>query len=459
MLVMSVVLIVLLIGLGFVVLDRSKAEIVLTAADTEMDEGAELPEVPVTVSVNGNEKSILDFKTRFTVADLAAEFEKGDGFTVACDGDTGYEGTYAVGVKLNDSVSAELDNGLNSLLHYVTVTTKDGELTVKNPIGTWDGNKFKTYAGDYVTKDFVTSNKKTYYFNKKGNMVTGFKTIGGASYYFGDDGAMVTDTWESVDGDTYYFGDDGTAVVGWLDLDGDTYYFQSDGSMVTGIRFVENYHCDFGEDGKLVSKEEVAIDPDKPMVALTFDDGPGPRTMELLNKLEECNARCTFFLVGEMLVNYPDTLNKMVEIGCELANHTYYHSTLTTLSTDGINEALDSTSEAIKEITGVEPSLVRPPGGSVNDTVRKTVKAPMILWNIDTEDWKTRNTQSDIEAVMSTLSDGNIILMHDIHTESVDAALQLIPMIQEAGYQLVTVSEMAAAKGVDLENGVTYYNF
>ncbi len=454
-----VILIGLLGALGYVTLDKSRAEIVLTVENTEMDEGAELPDIPVSVSVEGNEKSILDFQTHFTAGDLAEEFASGQGYTVYCESDTGYEGTYPLDVELSDSVNYELENGLNGLLHYITVSAREGELTVKNPIGTWDGSKFKTYAGDYVTNDFVTSNKKTYYFNGDGDLVTGLKEIDGVTYYFADDGAMLTDTWQTLDDGTYYFGDDGAATVGWLELDGETYYFQSSGTMVTGIRYVDSYHCDFGEDSKLVSKEEVAIDPDKPMVALTFDDGPGPRTMEILDKLEECNARCTFFLVGEMLVNYPDTLNKMVEIGCELGNHTYYHSTLTKLSPEEMNEALDSTSDAIKEITGVEPTLVRPPGGSVNESVRETVKAPLILWNIDTEDWKTLNTESDIEAVMSTLSDGNIILMHDIHSPSVDAALQLIPMIQERGYQLVTVSEMAAVKGVELEDGVKYFNF
>ncbi len=456
---MVVVLIGLLGVLGYAVFERSKAEIVLTVDNAEMDEGAELPEIPVTVSVNGNEKSVIDFKTRFTVADLVSEFSSGQGYTVICDDDTGYEGTYPVKIQISDNVDAELDSGLNGLLHYVTLRTKDGDLTVKNPIGTWDGNKFKTYAGDYVTSDFVTSNKKTYYFDKDGNWVTGLQKIGDDVYYFGDDGAMLTDTWETADDDTYYFGEDGKATVGWLEQDGDTWYFQADGTMVTGVRYVDSYKCDFGSDGKLVSKEETAVDPTKPMIALTFDDGPGPRTVELLDKLEECNARCTFFIVGEMIEAHPEALQKMVEIGCETANHSYDHSDLAGLSSEKITEEINSTSEKIKEVCGAEPSLVRPPYGSVNDTVRETVPYPLIGWNIDTEDWKTRNTQSDIDAVMNNLSDGNIILMHDIHTETIDAALQLIPMIQDAGYQLVTVSEMAAVKGIDLEAGTLYYNF
>ena len=99
---------------------------------------------------------------------------------------------------------------------------------------------------------------------------------------------------------------------------------------------------------------------------------------------------------------------------------------------------------------------MRPPYGAINDTVKANVGMPMILWSIDTLDWKTRNAQSTINNVMTKVKDGDIILMHDIHTETVDAALTLIPKLEEAGYQLVTVSEMAQAKGVTLENGKAY---
>lgn len=91
--------------------------------------------------------------------------------------------------------------------------------------------------------------------------------------------------------------------------------------------------------------------------------------------------------------------------------------------------------------------------------MKETIHFPLIIWNVDTEDWKTRNVQSNISAVTSTLSDGNIILMHDIYDATIDAALELIPQLQESGYQLVTVSELAAYKGVELENGETYMDF
>ena len=99
---------------------------------------------------------------------------------------------------------------------------------------------------------------------------------------------------------------------------------------------------------------------------------------------------------------------------------------------------------------------MRPPYGAINDTVKQNAGLPMILWSIDTLDWKTRNTQSTIDAVMNNVQDGAVILMHDIHTQSIDAAIALIPKLQEAGYQLVTISEMAEAKGIQMENGGKY---
>ncbi|MDE6830114.1 MAG: hypothetical protein K2P34_07280, partial [Lachnospiraceae bacterium] len=100
-----------------------------------------------------------------------------------------------------------------------------------------------------------------------------------------------------------------------------------------------------------------------------------------------------------------------------------------------------------------------PPYGAISDTMKASVGMPMILWNIDTLDWKTRNAEATVNTVMESVKDGDIILMHDIHTESVDAAVELIPKLIDAGFQLVTVSEMAAAKGIVLENGKSYTDF
>jgi peptidoglycan/xylan/chitin deacetylase (PgdA/CDA1 family) len=117
---------------------------------------------------------------------------------------------------------------------------------------------------------------------------------------------------------------------------------------------------------------------------------------------------------------------------------------------------LEGVNAATRAAVGHNTATVRPPGGAYNATVKASVNAPIILWSIDTLDWKTRNAQTTINTVLSNVQDGDIILMHDIHTQSVDAALYLIPELQRRGYTLVTVSELAEAKGVTLQPGQVY---
>lgn len=201
------------------------------------------------------------------------------------------------------------------------------------------------------------------------------------------------------------------------------------------------------------------IDPAAPMVALTFDDGPGKRTGELLDALEEHRAHATFFMLGKSMGAYPNEIKRMKKIGCETASHSYDHPNLSKMDETGIRDQVDRTDQKLSEIIGEGASLIRPPYGAISDTMKASVGMPMILWNIDTLDWKTRNAEATVNTVMESVKDGDIILMHDIHTESVDAAVELIPKLIDAGFQLVTVSEMAAAKGIVLENGKSYTDF
>ena len=155
-------------------------------------------------------------------------------------------------------------------------------------------------------------------------------------------------------------------------------------------------------------------------------------------------------------------IKRMVEQGCEVANHTHDHKYISKLSADGIVSQVGSTNQKIQAVCGVSPVLMRPPGGYIDGAslnVLGSMGMPAIMWSIDTRDWQHRNAQRTIDTVLSQVKDGDIILMHDIHTQTVDAALQLIPKLEEEGYQLVTVSEMAAAKNKTLENGTAYSDF
>ena len=149
---------------------------------------------------------------------------------------------------------------------------------------------------------------------------------------------------------------------------------------------------------------------------------------------------------------------RMLEADCELGNHSYNHPELTKISDADIRSQIGTTDDLIKDACGEGATLMRPPYGSINDAVKKNVGMPMILWNVDTLDWKG-DTQSVINSVLQNADDGDIVLMHDIHSTTVDAALQLIPKLVDQGYQLVTVSEMAQARGINMKAGETYTDF
>ena len=209
---------------------------------------------------------------------------------------------------------------------------------------------------------------------------------------------------------------------------------------------------------KIVAKGRL-IDPDKPMIALTFDDGPSIYTPRVLDCLEQYDQAATFFVVGTNAARYGDYIKRAYDLGCEIGNHSYSHPDLTTLSASSVAEQVNRTNQYIFDAIGTYATITRTPGGSYNSTVCSAVNSPIILWSLDTVDWKTRNTQLTVTTVLNNVRDGDIVLMHDIHKPTVAAAEILIPELVRRGYQLVTVSEMAQYRGVDLENGKVYYSF
>ena len=200
------------------------------------------------------------------------------------------------------------------------------------------------------------------------------------------------------------------------------------------------------------------LDLSRPMVALTFDDGPANYTEAILSCLEKYDARATFFVQGKNASRYPETLKHAVNIGCEIGNHTWNHATLTKISAEEVKSQISSTNNKVYEITGVYPKLFRPPGGAYNGSVLENANMPAIMWSVDTLDWKTRDTNKTISSVKSSVKDGSIVLMHDIHAPTQPAAEQLIPYLLKQGYQLVTVSELLDARKGGAEAGKAYGN-
>ena len=202
------------------------------------------------------------------------------------------------------------------------------------------------------------------------------------------------------------------------------------------------------------------IDPSRPMVALTFDDGPQPSVgNRIMDCLAQYGGKATFFMVGERVGSYKTEVQRMVAEGHEVANHTMNHKYLQKLGAAQIQAQVNQGNDAIQAACGVRPTLLRLPGGNHNATVVANAGMPMIQWNVDTLDWKTRNADKTVAAVLNHVKDGYIILMHELYGATGDAVARIVPELYNSGFQMVTVSQMAAAKGRTLEAGKLYSSF
>ena len=203
------------------------------------------------------------------------------------------------------------------------------------------------------------------------------------------------------------------------------------------------------------------VDPAKPMVALTFDDGPhGTYSNQILDALEANHAVATFFEVGRNVTLYPAVVAREAELGCEIGSHSNVHKNLSKLKKSTLLEDLAAADAAFIAAGVPAPTLVRPPYGAVNKTVRTTTGRSLVTWNIDTEDWRTKDPQKIISYVQGLQDlDGAVILMHSIYESSAQAAAVLIPWLQEQGYQLVTVTELLAYYHGELPQPNTLYGY
>ena len=190
---------------------------------------------------------------------------------------------------------------------------------------------------------------------------------------------------------------------------------------------------------------------DLKLVALTYDDGPNRRfTPRLLDLLESEQVPATFFWLGEQVKIYPQEAQRVAEMGFEIGNHTFDHSNPTKLSPDELRQQIVSTQDIISQTVGITPTVFRPPYGSVNSIVRDVVHdlgMDVILWRLDTEDWRSGSSKDQIVAtVLDRIKAGDIILMHDRNSRTIDATRELIPRLRERGFSFVTVSGLLRAE-------------
>ena len=196
-------------------------------------------------------------------------------------------------------------------------------------------------------------------------------------------------------------------------------------------------------------------------VALTFDDGPsGKYTRALLDGLYDRGAKATFLLCGYRLKDYPDLAQRILEEGHEIGYHGYSHEPMKTMSRRGIAQELMDSQALLPE--GCRPAFLRPPGGLSSDAVRQVAQArglAILHWSVDPHDWEVHSEAAIEKAVLEKVTDGDIILLHDMSTASVEAALDIVDALLQQDYEFVTVSELARLRHIRPKPGATYKKF
>ena len=202
---------------------------------------------------------------------------------------------------------------------------------------------------------------------------------------------------------------------------------------------------------------------DEKRIALTFDDGPaGKITARLLEELEKRQVQATFFLCCYRVTQYPDLVRQMAENGHEMGIHGCSHKYFTRMTDKELQNEILCTQRAVEDLTGVSPMLVRPPGGLYNERVQKTARQhglSMVLWSIDPEDWDPQKRSGAAKHVISRAKDGDIVLLHDLSRENVDAALAMVDALKRRGFSFCTVSQLAELTQTDLSPGSIHTAF
>lgn len=191
------------------------------------------------------------------------------------------------------------------------------------------------------------------------------------------------------------------------------------------------------------------VNDGSPMIALTFVDGPySGTTCDILDILEEYGVPATFFVLGSRIHGREDLLRRMEALGCEVGNHTWSHADLTRLSKEDCVAEIEKTNAELKRVLGHGAALVRPPFGFYNSTVRSIVPYPLVLWSLDTQDWREQDPASIAQTVANEVQEGFVILMHDQQAATAAAIAHIIPALLQEGFRFVTVSELIATQDV-----------
>ena len=227
----------------------------------------------------------------------------------------------------------------------------------------------------------------------------------------------------------------------------DSFMIDLDSSTISMV-YTEVFNYDIITNKKINNSDK--------LIALTFDDGPNYNTGKVLDVLAKYNVKATFFVLGSKAKDNKKILKREYDSGMEIGNHTFNHLLLTKYKENVIKDEIDKTSSVIFEVTGRYPKLLRPSYGVYNNIVKKIGNMPIIIWDIDTLDWKYHNSKRIASRVINKVKDGDIILMHDIYSATANSLNIIIPELQNRGYTFVTIPELFYYKEITLEKGMVY---
>ena len=366
------------------------------------------------------------------------------------------------GVKQNSANVIKADKNIvrsHKIDEYIkNIETQDlvEEVDIKKEITsilTTEDNKYQSHIFNYETgeeiniEDLIKEDKKEEFWNKITELV----------YLKYPD--FIADVISLNNAENVYFLKDNELVI---------YYYnyviepapKEDLFLVVNYNEIKDYlNITVDLDSEYTNEDGSVINASKKLIAITFDDGPGPYTDRLVDILNSNKVNATFFMLGKNLENYRSTVLNVYNSGNEIGYHSYAHANFKRQDLETIKSEFATSNEILKSITGTTFSLIRPPYGSINADIKNAIDASFILWNVDTEDWRHKDPEYLLNYTLENISEGYIVLFHDIHASSVDAIEKILPYLYVEGYQVVTVSELAEHFNTDLEAHKTYRYF
>lgn len=366
--------------------------------------------------------------------------------------DTKLNSTSVIKTDKNIVRSSKIDNYISSLENESLVE----EINIKKEITsvlTIKDNKYQSKIFNYETgeelsiDDLLKEDKKEEFWTK----ITELVYLKYPNF--------IADVISKNDRENVYFLKDNELIIYYYDYE-ITPSLNEDIFLTVNYNEIKDYlNINVDLDSFYNNEDGSVINTNKKLVAITFDDGPGPYTNKLLDILNANKAHATFFMLGNNLEKYRSVVLNVYNSGNEIGYHSYAHTNFKRQDIATIKSELDQSNAILKNITGTTFSLIRPPYGSINNEIKEAIDASFILWSVDTEDWRHKDSEYLLNYVLENIYPGAIILFHDIHISSVDAMAKILPYLYVEGYQVVTVSDLAKNYNVTLEPHKVYRYF